>query len=68
MYTITAEQYENKPKDYKGIYDSDEIRGTNLNGRKTLLTWIKNEGTVLLIENESFKIVETEKENTKPIF
>jgi hypothetical protein len=67
MYTITAEQYENKPKEYKSVYGSDEIHGTNFNGKKTLLIWEPGSGTTLLIEGQSFKIVETEKENINPI-
>lgn len=68
MYTITAEQYESKPKEYKSVYSSDEIHGTNFNGKRTLLIWEHGNGTTLLIEDQSFKIVENEKENTNPIF
>jgi hypothetical protein len=57
MITITEKQYKEKPNCYKSIYSSDIIHGTNLNGRRTLLHWEQGEGTVLLIEGESFIII-----------
>jgi hypothetical protein len=68
MYTITEKQYNDKPNDYKSIYSSDFQHGTKLNGKRTLLTWLKREGTCLLIEGQSFEIVKTEKENVNPLF
>jgi hypothetical protein len=65
MYTITEEQYKAKPKDYKGVWSSDDFRGTNFNGRRTLMVWLN--GTCLLIEGESLTIVKTEQENINPI-
>jgi hypothetical protein len=68
MYTITEKQYSEKPNDYKGVYSSDFQHGTNFNGKRTLLTWLKGEGTCLLIESKSFEIVKTDKENINPLF
>lgn len=56
MITLTQKQYNDKPNDYRGIYSSDNIHNTNLNGRRTLLYWLPGEGTVLLIEGESLII------------
>ena len=66
MYTITQEQLNKVPNDYKGIYSSDNIHGTNYDGLKTLLIWEEGKGTVLLIENFGFKVVASEKENINP--
>ncbi len=57
MVTITEKQYNEKPEDYKGVYSSDEIHGTNLNGRRTLLYWEEKKGTCLLVEGESLTII-----------
>ena len=65
MHTITEQQYKDKPKDYKSVWSSDHFRGTNFNGRRTLMTYLN--GTRLLIEGESLKIVETDEENTNPL-
>lgn len=64
--TITEGEYSEVYKDYKGIYSSDDIHGTNFDGRRTLLTWIEGEGTVLLIEGSGLKIVKTDAENINP--
>lgn len=66
LYTITAAEYNEVPNDYRSIYESGEISGIDFNGKRTLMTWIKNEGTVLLIEGASLKFVDTEAENTNP--
>jgi hypothetical protein len=65
MHTITEKQYNDKGKDCKGIWTSDEIHGTNCNGKRTLMTWLN--GTCLLIEGKSLKIVATDEENINPI-
>lgn len=68
MYTITEKKYASISKDYRGVYDSDHIHGTNFDGKRTLLTWLQGEGTVLLIEGQSLNIVKTEEENTNKLF
>lgn len=65
MKTITKEEYNNIHQDYKGIWNSDHIHGTNNNGKKTLMHY--DNGTCLLIEGVGFEIVETEAENTNPL-
>lgn len=55
MYQITESEYYQKHKDFRGVYSSDDIHGTNWNGRRTLT--IYNNGTVLLIEGESLEII-----------
>ena len=65
MFTITEKKYNEKHQDYKGVYSSDEIHGTNHNGKRTLLAW--DNGTCLLIEGESLKIVTTEADNINPL-
>jgi len=57
MYKITETEYKNTPNDYKGVYSSDEIHGTNFNGKRTLMRWIEGEGTCLLIEDNSLEII-----------
>ena len=57
MITITEKEYNQKSNDYKSIYSSDIIHGTNLNGRRTLLHWEEGVGTCLLIEGESLIII-----------
>jgi len=54
MIIISEKEYNQKHNDYKGIYSSDIIHNTNLNGRRTLLHW--DNGTCLLIEGESLII------------
>jgi len=65
MKTITKIEYEKIHNDYKGIFSSDERFGTNYNGKKTIMRYGDN-GTTLFIENVSFKIVKTDKENINP--
>jgi len=67
MYTITKEEYANTHNDFKGVYSSDDIHGTKLNGRKTILKFIEGKGTCLLTEGVSFIIVDSEELNTNPI-
>jgi hypothetical protein len=56
MITISEKEYNQKPNDYKSIYSSDSVHGTNLDGRRTLLHWEEGLGTCLLIEGESLII------------
>ena len=67
MYTITELKYSEKHKDYKSVYSSDFMHGTNFDGKRTLLHWENGSGTCLLIEGQSFLIVKTEIENINPI-
>ena len=55
MYIITKKEYYKKHKDFRGVYSSDHINNTNLNGRRTMLYY--NNGTKLLIEGLSLKII-----------
>lgn len=64
MYTITQNQFNALHSDYKGVWSSDNIHGTNHNGKRTILHY--DNGTCLLIEGDHFKIV-TEAENINPI-
>lgn len=66
-YTITEREYNAMHNDYRGVWDTDNMHGTNYNGRRTLLTWIKGQGTTLIIEGASLKIVKTDKENINPL-
>jgi hypothetical protein len=63
---ITKQEYDKLHEDYKGIYSSDDIHGTKLNGKRTLVKWLENIGTVLLIEGESFEFVESEDQEIEP--
>lgn len=62
MHKITISQYNRTPNDYKGVIDTDGTRNDNLklNGKRTLLTWDKEAGTVLLIEGLSLEIINDE--------
>lgn len=55
LKSVTEQQYANTHRDFKGVYSSDNIHGTNHNGKRTLLTSV-NGATVLLIEGESLEI------------
>lgn len=65
LITITETQYNAKHQDFRGIWSSDDIHGTNYNGKRTMMHYDK--GTCLLIEGVGFKIVQTEEENINPI-
>ena len=57
MKKITESEWAKIPKDYKSIWSSDDMRGTNFNGRKTIM--VSGEGgSTLLIEGESFEIID----------
>lgn len=60
MVQITEEEYEKLPSDYKSVWTSDDIHGTNYNGKRTKLHWDNEHGTVLLIEGVSFEIIKKE--------
>ena len=67
MHTITKDQFNKIPKDYKDVWDSDSIHGTNHNGKRTFIRLGETGGTCLEIEDVTFKIVNSEAENTNPI-
>lgn len=62
MYKITISEYNMIPSDYKSIIDTDGTRNDDLklNGKRTLLKWDSQAGTVLLIEGLSLEIIEDE--------
>jgi len=62
MRYISKEDWNKIPKDYKSVWNSDEIRGTKHNGKNT---WMVGENgmMVLLIEGSGFKIVEPDNDN-----
>ena len=61
--TITREQLNKMPEDYKGVIKSE--RGTAYN-KITVLS--SNQGkTSLEVENETFIIVETDEDNINPL-
>jgi len=62
MTILDQKEYAKIHEDYKGIYSSDEIHGTKFNGKKTWLRWIENVGTVLLIEDQDFKLVDLDED------
>ena len=57
MKIITKSEWKKIPKDYKDVWTSDDIRGTNFNGRKTMMVAGEG-GSTLLIEGESFEIID----------
>lgn len=61
---ITEDDYNAIHTDYRGVYSSDEIHGTNYNGRRTMLDYNDGE-TTLLIEGEHFEIIENPTEEQK---
>lgn len=65
MNTITEKEYNAKHQDFRGIWSSDHIRGTNYNGKRTMLHYDK--GPCLLIEDVNFIIVQSEEENINPL-
>ena len=67
MYTMTLKQYNDTHSDYKSVWSSDSVHGTNFNGLRTIIKWEPNAGTCLLIEGQSFKIVDSEAENINPV-
>lgn len=67
FFTILESDYLKKPDSYKGIYSSDNVHGTKLNGKRTLLYWDREGGTCLLIEGLSLKIVKNKSQNFNPI-
>lgn len=56
MVTISEKDYNAKHKDFRGVWSSDEIHGTNYNGKRTMLA-NENGSTVLLIEGVNFEII-----------
>jgi hypothetical protein len=66
MYTITEQEYNAKHKDYKGVWSSDNIHGTNHDGKRTMLHYGEG-GTCLIIESVHFTIVKSETENINPL-
>lgn len=65
MYTITLQKYNALHGDFRGVWSSDNIHGTNHDGKRTMLHY--DNGTCLLIEGEHFTIVDTEAQNINPI-
>jgi hypothetical protein len=57
MKRITETEWNAIPKDYKDVWTSDDVRGTNYNGRRTWMVAGDN-GSTLLIEGVSFEIIE----------
>lgn len=63
---ITKSAYDKLHEDYRGIYTSDDIHGTKLNGKRTMFKWLEDIGTVLLVEGESFEFIAEETEEIFP--
>lgn len=63
MVRITLAEYNKKSPDSRGIWTSADR--PEWIGRRTMLDYDPNAGTVLLIEGESFEIIE-EGENVQP--
>ena len=60
MLKITKKDFDKIPNDYKSIYSSDYLHGTNYDGKRTFIKWIEGIGTCLLIESIDFEIIETQ--------
>lgn len=58
MKVITKEEYDRMSSDYKGVYMDYQGQFPHLKGRRTILDYDKEHGTVLLIEGESLYILE----------
>lgn len=55
MLKISLEEYNNKPRDYKGEYMDYHGYHPELKGKRTLMVW--ENGTKLLIEGLHFEII-----------
>lgn len=63
---ITKAEYYKLHEDFRGVYSSDNIHGTKLDGKRTMVKWLEDIGTVLLVEGESFEFIAEETEELFP--
>ena len=60
MKTITRNEWNKIPNDYKGIFVDYQGNAPHLVGKQTWLTWLEDEGTSLIFEGIHFEIIDNE--------
>lgn len=60
MITITRNEWNKIPNDYKEIFVDYQGNAPHLVGKQTWLTWLEGEGTSLIFEGIHFEIIDNE--------